>query len=101
MKHSVGGVSAKFKRIAMLYKQFAEGWTGLDFGDQALIDMFNNESYGTPVDTKKNGFYVGKQWMGVTIAMWKEDNARGHLSYNELYKDERLPHWWLDKVLKE
>lgn len=72
----------------------------MDFSDEALIAMFNNESYGTPIDRKSNGFYVGKQWMGVNVSMWKEDRARGHLVLSELYSDPRFPHWWLDTVLK-
>ena len=87
--------------MAELYKQFAESWTGLDYSDQSLLDMYNAESYGTPLDERLNGFYVGKQWMGVTVSMWKEDHANGHLSYSELYRDERLPDWWLDRVLRD
>lgn len=90
-------MSEKFKKIAVLYKQFAESWTGLDFSDKALIDMFNSESFGTPVDQRLNGYYIGKQWMGVTIAMWKEDLDKGQLKLWELYDDPKLPHWWLDR----
>jgi hypothetical protein len=93
-------VSKKFKEISVLYRIFASGWTGLDFSDESLIEMYNSESYGTPVDQKKNGFYVGKQWLGVTVSMWKEDRKSGHLVLSELYEDERFPHWWLDKVLR-
>ena len=101
LKTSVGGISKKFIRISELYWQFAEGWTGLDFSDQALIDMFNNESYGSPVNTKTNGFYIGKQWMGVSISMWKEDLAKGYLTTRDLYDDPRFPVWWLDRVLRD
>lgn len=85
--------------MAALYQHFAKGWDGLDFTDEALLEMYNNESYGTPIiNKKKNGYYVGKQWMGVAIAMWKEDRARGHLYLNELYECPIFPHWWLDSV---
>jgi hypothetical protein len=47
----------------------------------------------------RNGFYIGKQWMGVSIAMWKEDIHKGYLRRSELYEDPNLPHWWLDNVL--
>jgi hypothetical protein len=59
--------------------------------------MFNGESFGTAVDDTKNGYYIGKQWMGVTISMWKEDLEKGQLNLWELYEDPRLPHWFLDR----
>lgn len=98
---TVGGLTGKFRRIAELYKQFGQEWDGLDWSDQALIDMFHNEAYGVPLDERRNGYYVGKQFAGVTVAMWKEDIARGYLGRHELYSDPRLPHWWLDRVLKD
>ena len=87
--------------MAVLYQQFAEGWTGLHFSDISLLEMYNAESHGTLVNEKTNGFYVGKQWMGVTVSMWKEDHLSGHFSYLELYRDDRLPHWWLDRVPRQ
>lgn len=84
--------------MAELYKHFASGWTGLDFSDQSLIEMFNSESFGSTVDERKNGYFVGKQWLSVTVAMWKEDQARGHLVVSELYADDKLPEWWLDGI---
>jgi hypothetical protein len=75
--------------MAQIYKIFAEGWTGLDFSDSSLIEMYNSESYGEPIDERKNGFYVGKHWMDVTISMW-----------SELYNDPRFPSDWLDAVLR-
>jgi hypothetical protein len=98
---TVGGLTGKFKRIAAIYKQFGEAWQGLDFSDRALLDMFHNEAYGVSLDERRNGYYVGKQFAGVTIDMWKEDIARGYLGRAELYADPRLPHWWLDRVLKD
>jgi hypothetical protein len=86
--------------MAQIYKIFAEGWTGLDFSDSSLIEMYNSESYGEPIDERKNGFYVGKHWMDVTISMWKEDRASGHLVLSELYNDPRFPSDWLDAVLR-
>lgn len=63
--------------------------------------MYNSETYGIPIqDIKKNGYYVGKQWLGVTVSMWKEDIEKGYLTRCELYNDPNLPGWWLDKVLK-
>ena len=71
----------------------------LDYSDEAMIEMYNSESYGTPVN-RHNGFYVGKQWLNVNVTMWREDIQRGLLFEKELYNDPKFPHWWLDKVLK-
>lgn len=84
--------------MAELYKQFGSEWNGLDWSDQALIDMFNSESFGTPVDERKNGYYIGKQWLGVTTNGWKDDLEKGYLFLYELYEDPRLPDWYLDQI---
>ena len=98
---TVGGIGPKFKRMAEIYRQFGQEWQGLDWSDQALIDMYNAESYGVlTVDERKNGYFVGKQWLGVTVSMWNEDISKGYLTRSELYRDPRLPEWLLDRVLK-
>lgn len=85
--------------MAQMYRQFANAWqANLDFSDASLIEMFNSESYGTPVDKKRNGYFIGKQWLNVNVAMWKEDQRKGHLVVSELYDDPKLPHWWLDGI---
>jgi hypothetical protein len=93
---SVNGVSNKFKRMAELYKHFARHWTGLDFSDEALLEMFNSESYGTRVNPK-NGYLVGKGFLNVAVTSWKEDVALGTLFVKELYQDG-YPEWWLDGI---
>ncbi len=101
-KHSIGGVSSKFKKACVWYKHFASGWDGLDWSNPAMIDAYNAESFGTfssaDLLKSRNGFYIGKQWMGVTIDMWREDIARGHLSRLELSKE--YPTEFLDRVLR-
>jgi len=80
-----------------IHKRFAQDWKDcLDFSDEAIIEAFNGESYGSPV-SKFNGFYQGKKWAGVMVTMWKEDIEKGLLTRKELYDD--FPSWWLDKVL--
>lgn len=97
---SVNGVSNKFKRMAELYKYFARHWEHvLDFSDNALLEMFNSESYGTKVNPK-NGYLVGKQWLNVTVTCWKEDIALGSLFVRELYEDGNFPEWWLDGIFR-
>lgn len=87
--------------MAELYKQFGSQWEALDWSDQALIDMYNSESFGEPDDhilkTNKNGYYIGKQWLGVTTNGWKEMIEEGNLQVWELYEDPRLPDWYLDQ----
>jgi hypothetical protein len=83
-----------------VYRVFAKDWEHLcDFSDQALVDLFNSESYGSPI-SRDNGFLLGKKWLNVTVAMWKEDIAQGLLFKHELYQDPKFPEWWLDSILK-
>lgn len=63
------------------------------------VELFNSESCGTPV-SDNNGYALGKKWMNVTIAMWKEDIKHGLLFKEELYEDGNYPHWWLDSIFK-
>jgi hypothetical protein len=44
---------------------------------------------------------VGKRWLSVTIAAWKEDILLGNLFLDELYTDRELPNWWLDSIFKK
>lgn len=87
--------------MAKIYRVFLTGYEfDFDFSDDSLIEMYNSESYGTPV-SKNNGFYVGKKTLNITVKMWKEDIKIGNLFIKELYDDGKFPHWWLDSVLKE
>lgn len=97
-RHSVNGVSKKFKRMAELYRFFGSDKGVLDFSDEALLNLYNVESYGGQL-LPKNGFAVGKQYLNLQVTMWREDLRRGWLFKHELYEDERFPHWWLDSVL--
>ena len=85
-----------------VYRIFSRQWEHiLDYSEQSLIEMFNYESHGTPINNpSRNGFYVGKQWMDVHITMWHEDFEKGYLTRKELYDDPTFPDWWLDKVIR-
>lgn len=86
--------------MAELYKYFSKDWEHvLDYSDQALLDLYNYESYGTGRVDPKNGYAVGKKWLNVYVASWRESIAEGTLFRHELYEDPNLPHWWLDSVL--
>lgn len=100
MCRTVGGLTGKFKRRSIIYHYFARGWQDeFDFSDEMKVELFNSESFGTPV-SDRNGFALGKKWMDVTIAMWKEDIRKGLLFIDELYEDQNYPHWWLDSIFK-
>lgn len=84
-----------------LYRIFAKDWEHLmDFSDEMLIELYNGESFGTPVSSN-NGFALGKKWLNVNVAMWKEDIEKGLFRASELYNDPKYPHWWLDQVFKK
>ena len=70
-----------------------------DFSEQSMLQLYYSESYGDPI-TNENGYYVGKRWLNVTVAMWKEDIKTGMLTKQELYNDPMFPHWWLDNIFK-
>jgi hypothetical protein len=85
--------------MAALYRVFADSWSHrLDFSDEALLSLYNHESYGTRL-SPNNGYAVGKQYLNLQVTMWREDLAAGLIFKWELYDDERFPHWWLDSVL--
>lgn len=86
-----------------IYKVFAHEWEHVcTFSDAAALELYNYESYGQPMSNGRpyNGFAVGKHWLNVTVAGWREDIRTGYLFRSELYDDGKYPHWWLDSVLK-
>lgn len=86
--------------MAELYKVFASDWKHLyDFSDEALIELYNVESYGGKV-SDTNGYALGKKWLNVHVSMWREDIESGILFKSELYSDNKFPHWWLDSIFK-
>lgn len=102
-RHSLKGVSKKFLRMSELYKMFAhsEEETYLDFSDEALLELYNYESYGGQTCHRLNGFMHGKKWLNLNVTMWKEDIEQGYLFLRELYEDPKFPHWWLDGIFKK
>lgn len=87
--------------MSELYRVFSNDWKHLhDYSDEMLIELYNSESYGTKV-SKQNGFALGKKWLSVQAAMWREDITSGNLKLWELYEDPKFPHWWLDSVFQD
>lgn len=72
----------------------------MDFSEEKKLELFLSESYGDVYCTPDNGWSYGKQQLNITVAMWKEDLLNLTLHPIELYSDEKLPVWWLDKIFK-
>lgn len=84
-----------------VYRYFSRSWKHyLDYSEESMLELFISESYGDVKCKDTNGYYVGKKWLSVSVAMWKEDVSKGLLFKQELYDDPDLPHWWLDNVFK-
>lgn len=84
-----------------VYRIFSKPWEHVcDFSDQAMLELYYSESYGDLINDS-NGFFLGKKWLNVTVAMWKQDIEQGILYKCELYQDSTFPEWWLDKVLRD
>lgn len=94
-------VSKDFLKMAEVYKYFASSYVGtVDFSETALHGMYAYESLGEDgLDKTTNGYFIGKHWMDTTIKMWIDDIEKGFLFKFELYKDQNLPKWFLDKVV--
>lgn len=87
--------------MSNVYKHFSKDWQHiLDYSDESLLELYISESYGDVQCSTDNGYYIGKKYLNLTIAMWKEDIIKGTLRKYELYDDPNLPNWWLDKVFK-
>lgn len=90
-----------FLRMAEVYKTFSAEYVGTkDYSDEALVAMYLFESFGEDTVNKiTNAFFIGKQWMDLTLKMWVEDIEQGYLFKFELYKDPKYPSWFLDRVI--
>lgn len=87
--------------MSELYKHFALPWEHvLSFDDEALLSLYNHESYGTEL-SPQNGFAKGKQMLNLQVTAWKEMLREGTLAKFELYEDPYYPHWWLDSCLRD
>lgn len=82
-------------KMGELYRFFAKQWD-VDFSNEAAADMFRYESYGGDPPPASNGYALGKKWMDVTVAMWREDIEAGLLYRFELL--ETFPDWFVERV---
>jgi hypothetical protein len=90
-------IGKNFKKIIPLYKYFGQDYSGLDWSEDALLELYFYESTGKGNLKPDNGYAHGKKMMNITISMWKEDLDK-YISLEELYEDSNFPHWWLDKI---
>jgi len=95
-------VTRRWRKIIPIYQFFAQGHcSGYDFSEKSVLECFLVESEGIEAKNLNNGFLLGKKWMDVTIAMWREDIKKGLLFKRELYADDFFKNfeWYLDRVL--
>jgi hypothetical protein len=89
-------ISKRWFEMAEMYRRFAGDYEHAYFGENSAIEMYRYETFGDPINSKWNGFAIGKKWMDVTLAMWREDIAKGMLFISELQAD--YPEWFLRRV---
>ncbi|MDE2103357.1 MAG: hypothetical protein KGL39_39315 [Patescibacteria group bacterium] len=92
-------IGKKWVRMSEIYKRFAKEYPEADFSDEAAFAMYRHETFGYPMpkSEKINGFELGKKWMDVTVAGWKEEIPQLGLLVSELQTDG-YPDWFLERV---
>lgn len=80
-------MSSKFKKKALLYKHFASLFGTFDLSDEAMLKLFNHESYGTELGSSNNGYAVGKKWLNWHITNWKQGLVEGSITRHDLLSD--------------
>lgn len=98
MSLSYSKIGKNWWRMADIYRRFAIDCKDADFSDSAALAFYRYETFGIslPKADRLNGFELGKKWMDITIAMWKEDIATLGVSVKELQED--YPDWFLERV---
>ena len=92
-------IGKKWRRMALMYRRFARDYPHADYSEAAMLAMYRHESFGEPMPQadRLNGYELGKKWMDVTVAAWKEDLPQLGLLVSELQADG-YPDWFLRKV---
>ncbi len=95
-------ISKKYQKIAEAYRYFAKDFSGsADFSMNAQENMYSFETFGSPrikysepdSTGMYNGYAIGKHWMDVTLAMWREDIHNGYLTKFEIINDDEIPNF--------
>lgn len=93
-------LSRNFLKMAEVYRYFAREYQAtMDFSQEMLTQLYVYESTGEGLLSENNGFVFGKRNIDIAVSSWIEDIEAGYLWVHELYEDENLPAWFLDKVL--
>lgn len=91
-------IGKKWRRMADIYKRFAADYKAADFAEPAALAMYLHESTGARLpDPRTNGYALGKKWMDVTVAGWREEIPQMGLLVSELQADG-YPDWFLERV---
>lgn len=92
-------IGKKWTQMAEIYRRFAKDYPQADLSDEAAMAMYRHETFGDPMPEtgKLNGFELGKKWMDVTVAAWKEEIPQMGLLVSELQADG-YPDWFLERV---
>lgn len=102
-------ISKKYNKIAESYLYFAKSYSDIyDDSVTSKENMYSFETFGKPrikynelqANGKYNAYAIGKHWMDVTIAMWKEDIINGNLKKFELLDDPEIPEFVKSIVVK-
>lgn len=99
-------IPVRFRKMCEVYKVFASDWS-CDFSDQAMLEMYEFETFGrgsiniTGFNTtgkKANGFAVGKKWLNVSVSGWLDDIEKFGWAYTigELNRDKDIPRWFIE-----
>lgn len=79
-------MTPRYRQVAAFYTRGLEN-SGFDFSEQAMLDMYEAETYGAPHDLKSNGYAFGKKSMDITLAAWREDLLLGNTTKYELWSE--------------
>ena len=98
-------IPKKWLKMAEIYEMFIPEHLECTTTDNDKQAMYRFETFGEgnleanlfQLEPPFNGYLIGKRFMDITVAMWREDIPQGILYKYEL--EEHYPKWWLDRVI--
>jgi hypothetical protein len=92
-------IGKNWLKMTEIYRRFAAGHPLVDLSEDAAIAMYRHETFGEPMPEANqiNGFELGKKWMDITVAGWREEIPQLGLTVQELQADG-YPDWFLKRV---
>lgn len=106
-------MSRRWLKMLEIYKLFIpeDSINKVDLSECAKEELYTFESTGKGkindggdifgITEKVNGYALGKRWLNVTVAMWKEQLKKYPYLVEHYYNDPQFPHWWLDQIFKK